>query len=118
MKDRFCDRVERARVNDGKWASPAGATYGAFRLRIPRSGRVFLCIVGDGLGWDHVSVSLADRCPTWEEMQAIKQLFFRDDEWVVQYHPAQADYINHHKYVLHMWRPHNVELPKPPPGMV
>lgn len=118
MRDKFCERVERARVNDGKWASNPGDTFGAFRLRIPRSGRVFFCIVGDGLGWDHVSVSLPDRPPTWDEMCAIKRLFFRDDEWVVQYHPAKADYINHHHHVLHMWRPHDVELPKPPAVMV
>lgn len=27
-------------------------------------------------GWDHVSVSLPNRCPTWEEMCKVKDLFF------------------------------------------
>ena len=43
--------------------TPAGAT-----LRV---------LFSDGLGWDHVSVSLADRCPTWAEMCFIKDLFLR-----------------------------------------
>ena len=36
-----------------------------------------------GGGWEHVSVSLARRCPTWEEMCMIKDLF-------VEYHPPRS----------------------------
>ena len=39
--------------------------------------------------WEHVSVSLPDRCPTWEEMCFIKDLFWNSDECVVQYHPPK-----------------------------
>ncbi len=67
-----------------------------------------------GMGWDHVSVSLADRCPTWEEMCFVKDIFFRPDECVIQYHPPESKYINNHKYVLHMWRPQNESIPMPP----
>lgn len=118
MRESFCDRVERGRINDGRWQSERGQAFGAFKIRLPRSGRLFFCIVGNGAGWDHVSVSLSDRCPTWEEMCAIKELFFRDDEWVLQYHPAKADYVNNHPYALHLWRPHDTEIPRPPQVMV
>ena len=33
-----------------------------------------------GGGWDQVSVSLGNRCPTWREMDYIKRLFFKPDE--------------------------------------
>jgi hypothetical protein len=32
-------------------------------------------IASDGEGWEHVSVSLANRCPTWDEMCFIKGVF-------------------------------------------
>lgn len=87
-------------------------------------GRFFrdgFCIVASwGMGWEHVSVSVVagGRCPTWEEMCKVKAWFWRDDEIVIQYHPAKADYINVHPYCLHMWRPIDIELPKPPTIMV
>lgn len=62
-------------------------------------------IAWDGGGWDHVSVQAERRVPTWTEMCAIKELFFRDDEVVMQLHPAKANYVNNHYCVLHLWRP-------------
>lgn len=68
-------------------------------------------------GWDHVSVSYPDRCPTWDEMCMVKDIFFRDDECVAQYHPAKKDYVNLHPYCLHLWRCQDREIPKPPAWM-
>lgn len=68
--------------------------------------------------WDHVSVSNLNRCPTWEEMSFIKDIFFKDDEAAVQYHPKKNDYINLHKYCLHMWRPQKEHIPTPNKYMV
>ena len=69
-------------------------------------------------GWEHVSVSPCSQkrktCPTWEEMCAIKNMFFENDEAVVQYHPPKSDYVNNHPYCLHLWRPTNQEIPRPP----
>jgi len=75
-------------------------------------------IASDGGGWDHVSVSLPDRCPTWAEMCYVKQAFFQSKEWALQYHPASQDNINCHPYCLHLWRPQNIEIPQPPWWMV
>ncbi len=77
-------------------------------------GNVFYVIYSFGGGWDHVSVSTRTRCPTWAEMCAVKDLFFRPDECCVEYHPAEADYVNRHPYCLHIWKPQNEALPKPP----
>ena len=70
------------------------------------------------LGWDHVSVSIKDRCPTWDEMCYVKGLFFEPDECVLQYHPAEESYVNHHPFCLHLWKPQGVEFPIPPTNLV
>ena len=75
-------------------------------------------IASDGKGWDHVSVSTQDRCPTWNEMCWVKDLFFSSSEVVVQYHPAKKEYINSHVFCLHLWKPHGVELPTPPLNLI
>lgn len=63
-------------------------------------------------GWEHVSVSTTERCPTWDEMQFVKRLFFTDEETVIQFHPPEARLVNDHPYCLHMWRsPKKIELP-------
>lgn len=71
-----------------------------------------------GAGWDHVSISFPRRCPTWEEMCLAKDVFFREDEVCVQYHPRKAEYVNMHRFCLHIWKPQGVELPIPPIWMV
>lgn len=64
--------------------------------------------------WEHVSVSAKGRCPTWEEMQAVKELFWRDDETVVQFHPCKAEYVNNHEYCLHLWKRAGERIELPP----
>lgn len=92
---------------------PSDGMYGFFvigDLRVISSG------IADGSvkhgEWEHVSVSCADRCPTWDEMQKVKELFWRDDETVIQFHPAKAQYVNHMRYCLHLWKPpYQIALP-------
>ena len=56
-------------------------------------------------GWEHVSVELqARRLPTWEEMCEIKDIFWNDEEEVVQIHPKKSQYVNMAE-ALHLWRP-------------
>src|SRR5580692_2000150 len=90
-----------------------GAVYGRFSttkedgangmFRIPQWGKIFRCIVSDGLdvaGWEHVSVTKEGResCPTWEEMCWVKDLFWRSDEAAIQIHPAKSESISYHPY--------------------
>jgi hypothetical protein len=83
-------------------------------MRIKHSPDVMVVICSWGGGWDHVSASYKDHTPSWDEMCLLKDMMFRDDEWVVQYHPAKADYVNNHPYCLHLWRPQVANLPMPP----
>lgn len=72
--------------------------------------------------WEHVSVTLIEqalkRCPTWEEMCYIKDVFWAGDETVVQYHPPRSEYVNRHAHCLHLWRPVTAALPRPPKILV
>lgn len=80
----------------------------------------FHVIASDGLGWDHVSVTISNRkrTPSWPEMCFIKDLFFNESECVIQYHPAKSDYVNFNKYCLHLWRPQNESISMPDKIMV
>ncbi len=77
-----------------------------------------LVIASSGWGWDHVSVSLADRCPDWHEMEKIKRMFFKDDEVAMQLHVPPNEHINYCETALHLWRPLNEAIPRPPAIMV
>lgn len=85
---------------------------GAFVVRLKHNQEVFV-IASDGLGWEHVSVSRRDRCPTWDEMCQIKGLFWGEDDCVVQFHPARSDYVNNHPNCLHLWRKPSAGFPIP-----
>jgi hypothetical protein len=104
---------------------PVLNTNGAFVIDYPsppplRSMERLLVIAASGGGWDHISVSLEHRCPTWAEMEHIAKLFFKDDEVAVQYHVPAKDHINNHPYVLHWWRPRSKlkRIPMPPKSYV
>jgi hypothetical protein len=91
---------------------------GAFLYDSPvRNGELLRALASSGNGWDHVSVSLLDRCPSWEEMEWIKCLFFLPNEIAFQLHVPIKEHINI-PYTLHLWRPHHIPIPLPPSIMV
>lgn len=73
-------------------------------------------IWSNGGGWEHVSVCPYKRSytPSWDDMCALKDMFFYEDEVVVQYHPAKKDYVNMIHNCLHLWKPIDETLPVPP----
>lgn len=89
---------------------------GCFKVFV--GGKSFFVIASNNCGWEHVSVSPGNSrrktCPTWEEMCAIKDMFFGEEERVVQYHPPKSEYVNQHPYCLHLWRPTQDRMPFPP----
>lgn len=95
------------RDNDGIYSVPCRSSSVPLRV-----------IASDGLGWDHVSVSLPTRTPTWEEMEFVRKLFFRDDEVVLQFGVPESAHINVHNFCLHWWRPQGVDIQLPPREMV
>ena len=87
---------------------------GIFRVPSPIDQRLLTVIASTGLDWDHVSVSQTNRCPNWPEMDYIKYMFFKDDETVMQLSVPRADHVNCHPFCLHLWRPLEAEIPRPP----
>ena len=85
-------------------------------FQIPVEGRLFHIIASTGVGWDHVSVSIdgGKRTPNWGEMCKIKDMFFNEEETVVQFHPKKSEYVNNHPNVLHLWRRQDQEHELPP----
>ena len=92
-----------------------GESHDGMKLKLWKD--VFV-IASWGRGWDHVSVACPRRTPTWTLMALIKEAFFREDECAIQYHPAKDEYVNIHPHTLHLWRPQDVAIPKPPREMV
>lgn len=94
---------------------------GTFIINRYKNDEFYFVIVSNGLGWDHVSVTLhkkngasIKRCPSYEEMLMIKEKIFAEDEVVFQLHPREEDYIDTHPYCLHLWKPNNCSMIVPP----
>lgn len=106
------------RLRTGRLASEErNGNNGAFILRL-RHGQMVTAIATDDEGWEHVSVSRRDRCPTWYEMCQVKALFWDPEDCVLQYHPPASEYVSNHDFCLHLWRPVGQAVPMPPAWMV
>lgn len=115
---RLSPLLEGFRIRFGYFASNPGDPFGAFEVIGPLGAKLRV-IVSDGKhkvedGWEHVSVSLSDRVPTWSEMCFIKILFWEPEDCVVQFHPPKSAEINVHPNVLHLWRSTKHKFPLPP----
>jgi len=77
-------------------------------------------IWSNGAGWEHVSVSPNNLrvIPTWDDMCFIKDIFFRDDEAVIQIHPPKDVYVDNMPNCLHLWRCTYKEMVLPPSCLV
>lgn len=110
---------EKFRVTRGfMWSDASHGNNGAFFLPTRPGQPPLKVIASDGEGWDHVSVSLPSRCPTWEEMCRVVALFWDESDCVMQLHPPRKDWISNHPYCLHLWRPTTATIPLPPSFMV
>jgi hypothetical protein len=108
----------RAWAWERRMGGPGDDRGGAFIVPSEVDRRPLRIVASNGEGWDHVSVSRADRCPTWAEMEQVKRLFFAEGETAMQLHVPSSDHVNNHPYCLHLWRPHDAPIPRPPALMV
>lgn len=126
MKD--LDHIEKFKVNITNIKGDENNAI--YAIPHPKGQGLYLVIIASiAEGWEHVSVVVhrkvgknatkpLKRCPTWEEMMLVKDLFWSLDEMCVQYHPTRADYINDHNGCLHIWKPVSEVIPKPPRQLV
>ena len=119
MKDTIDPKLIDGRIRKGEFASDGSyGLTGAFVVFGPRGEWLRIIADNTDAAWEHVSVSTTHRTPNWTEMCFVKNLFWNEDECVIQYHPPKKDYVNCHPYCLHLWKPLKHVIPMPPPIMV
>jgi hypothetical protein len=102
-------------------SSDADGFNGVFIIMGP-CGEKLTIIASDGTdpaarGWQHVSISTR-RLPNWTEMCFVKDLFWDEEECVVQFHPPKSEYVTNHPNVLHLWKHMSLPFPQPPSILV
>ena len=111
LLDAFRDASPRVIAHYG---NAGDETCGVFEVPSPVDKQPLRIVASAGGDWDHVSVSRRNRCPNWAEMEHVKRLFFRNDETAMQLHVPPSDHISLHPNCLHLWRPQQAEIPRPP----
>jgi len=116
----WTELLQRIVQHGGLIGHDKGLSGCAAKVLCAAIGRRLQVIASWGDGWDHVSVTRVsdNRPPFWADMAWIKDLFFLPDEVAMQLHPASKNYVNNHPGCLHIWRPHDQDIPLPPTIMV
>lgn len=113
--------LNKTRVRTGELASDEADGFNGMFLVRPFHRRLRV-LATDGDGWRHVSISVSGNpweTPTWEEMCAVKELFWDAEETAMQLHPPRSEYVNNHPGCLHLWSPTGGHaIPRPPGWMV
>jgi len=111
----FRDRAWERRMGGG-----GDDRHGCFKLPSEHARGAELCVIASNdEGWDHLSVTCSlPRCPTWLEMEQVKRRFFLPEEVAFQLHVAESNHISVHPFCLHIWRPHDAQIPLPPKDFV
>lgn len=91
---------------------------GLFKFDGP-CGKTLLAQASNGGGWEHVSVSRQGLkyVPNWEEMCFVKNLFWDEEDCVIQFHPPKSKNVDMAP-VLHLWRKCNEDWETPPENFV
>lgn len=130
MRHSFQD-IEKYRWNDERFQEQKVGDKCGLWLIPSQYSRFFLSVISDDgikTGWEHVSFKLVrksrkrlmvvERTPTWSEVCEVKDIFWQEDECVMQIHPPKQFYVNTHPYVLHLWKPLHENIPQPHWSMV
>ena len=122
-------RIDAEGCAQRRWPREMGTTHeaganGVFVIPTRVQGRKLKVIASDGLGWEHVSISILinkrrartagrrGKTPTWQECCQVKDLFWGPEDVVMQLHPRHSEYVSVHE-CLHLWRPTppGIEIP-------
>lgn len=87
-----------------------------FRADIHIGGWDGSLIFSHGGGWEHCSVRpyVKRIMPDWDTMCQLKDMFWKEDEAVIQVHPPKAEYVNNVPNCLHLWRCTYKDMVLPP----
>lgn len=76
-----------------------------------RGNRMFF-IASWVMDWEHISVSQGNKIPSWDEMCLARDIFWNDNECVIQY------MHENNNNTMHLWRPVGADIPVPPKILV
>jgi len=93
------------------WQGDLGDLQNGLFVLKPRG---LVVIVSSGMGWEHASVSRRSRCPSYEDMDYVKRSAWAPEDCAMQLHVPESDHVNAHPFCLHLWRPLEAEIPRPP----
>ena len=95
-------------------------SYDGFRALISFPMWIGSVICSTGAGWNHVSIVPLKRnyVPSWQDMCNLKDVFFNEDEAVIQIHPPKSEYVNNVENCLHLWQCTYKEMVLPPSVLV
>lgn len=65
--------------------------------------------------WLHASTSRQNKLPTWADIREVKDLFIGRDRCALHLVPPEKDYVNLHKFTLHIWS--RLDAPSVPVGL-
>lgn len=104
---------EQYRVQDGPIPSNPNELYGLFMIPLEERHEMYhntnnqvklaVIIVSNSPRWEHCSISLLHRYPSWGDMMMVKENIWTPEDTVVQFHPKEDDYVNINPYMLHLW---------------
>ncbi|MFA6664346.1 MAG: hypothetical protein WCS21_08550 [Lachnospiraceae bacterium] len=107
IKDKFSAKVWGVRPT----ALPGMIVAGEYEcfVRLPDCGTCRAIFGYNEDGWEHVSIVPKKKftMPSWEDMAALKEIFFGEEEEAYQIMPKHSEYVNIHERCLHLWRPAN-----------
>lgn len=102
----------------------AGEAWGGQALiNADTPGNKIMVVFSHDLGWDHVSAHVRGpkgpcRTPSYTEMVRVKRVFFKDNETAMELHVPVDEHINTNPHVLHLWRPLDEPIPRPPAYLI
>ena len=85
-------------------------------IRLPQKGLAIQ--FSNGGGWEHVSISRKSKMPSYDDLVWARQIFWGGNTTVMQLFVPAEDHVNVHPYCLHLWRPMEGEIPRPPRWML
>ena len=88
-----------------QYVSPRGAR----RLKIAASVRSM---------WDHVAISCNSGLPSTSQVNCVRKFVMDEGEWMMQLHVPTDLLESGEETALHLWRPHHLDIPLPPPRLV
>ncbi len=115
--------LEKHRFKKGGIPSSKGDNFGLFLFDLDEKNPMYhhnegvvqlaVIIVSNDPKWEHASVGLLHRDPTWSEMNFVKEAFWGQSLTVIQFHPKKTEYVNLHPHLLHLWvrTDYEIELP-------